>query len=415
MGQEIYKYVGALNMLKVVAVETALEIIKENFSDTPLSTETVSLINSLGRVLSEDIVSKENIPAFDRSTVDGYALKASDTYGSGESIPSQLDIVGEILMGEKAESEIKDGECIKISTGGMLPEGADSVVMVENTDNSFGDICLVYKSVSPFENVNRKGDDIKEDTLIFTKGRKITSKEIGVLAALGISEVNVFRQPKVGIISTGDEIVSVDTPLTFGKIRDINSHILSALMREKGCETTLYGIVKDEYDAILSKMQKAVSENDIVLISGGSSAGARDMTVDIISRLGEVYLHGIAMKPGKPTIVGKIDGKAVFGLPGHPTAGYFVTLRLVKPLIDMMFSRKDGTRKIKAKMLQNISSNHGREEILCVKLTDEGAKPLYGKSGVISLLAESDGYIIIDRNCEGLKAGDATEIYLFQE
>ena len=402
-------------MLKVVAVETALEIIKENFSDTPLSTETVSLINSLGRVLSEDIVSKENIPAFDRSTVDGYALKASDTYGSGESIPSQLDIVGEILMGEKAESEIKDGECIKISTGGMLPEGADSVVMVENTDNSFGDICLVYKSVSPYENVNRKGDDIKDGSLVFSKGRSISSREIGVLAALGISEVNVYRKPRIGIISTGDEIVPVESQLSFGKIRDINSHMLSCLLKENGCETTLYGIVKDVYDGILTAMKNAVSENDIVLISGGSSAGARDMTVDIISKLGEVYLHGIAMKPGKPTIVGKIDEKAVFGLPGHPVASYFVTLRLVKSLVDIMLCRNDNARRIKSKMLCNISSNHGREEILCVKLTDEGAIPVYGKSGVISLLSESDGYIIIDRNCEGLKSGDEAEIYLFQE
>ncbi len=402
-------------MLKVVSVQTALEIIKENFSDIPIPTETVSLENSLGRVLAEDIMSRENVPAFDRSTVDGYAVKASDTYGSCESIPSQLDIIGEILMGERAEAEIKDGQCIKISTGGMLPEGADSVVMVENTDNSFDDICLVYKSVSPFENVNRKGDDIKEGSLIFNRGRKITSKEIGILAALGISKVNVFRNPRVGIISTGDEIVPVDSAPDFGKIRDINSHILSALMREAGCEATLYGIVRDDYDAILDLMQKTVSENDIVLISGGSSAGARDMTMDIISKLGEVYLHGIAMKPGKPTIVGKINGKAVFGLPGHPTAGYFVTLRLVKPLVNIVLCRKDNTRKIKSKMLCNISSNHGREEILCVKLSDEGATPVYGKSGVISLLSESDGYIIIDRNCEGLKANDETEIYLFQE
>ncbi len=400
-------------MLKVVSVQTALEIIKENFSDIPIPTETVSLENSLSRVLAEDIISKENIPAFDRSTVDGYAVKASDTYGSSESIPSQLDIVGEILMGEKAEDVISDGQCIKISTGGMLPEGADSVAMVENTDSSFGDICLIYKSVSPFENVNRKGDDIKESSLVFSKGRTITSRETGTLAALGINEVKVFGKPKVGIISTGDEIVPVDSELTFGKIRDINSHILSALMKENGCESTVYGIVRDEYEDILSAMKKAVSENDIVLISGGSSAGARDMTVDIISTLGEVYLHGIAMKPGKPTIVGKIDGKAVFGLPGHPTAGYFVTLRFVKPLIDMMLCRKDNTKTFKAKILHNVSSNHGREEILCIKLTEEGALPIYGKSGVISLLSESEGYIIIDRNCEGLKSGDETEIFLF--
>ena len=275
-------------MLKVVSVETALEIINDNFSDIAIPAETVILENSLGRVLAEDIISSENIPAFDRSTVDGYALIASDTYGSSESIPSQLDIVGEILMGQEATIKITSGQCVKISTGGMLPEGADSVVMVENTDNNFDDICLVYKSVSPNENVNRKGDDIKELSPVFIKGRTITSREIGALSALGISTVKVFSKPKVGIISTGDEIVPIDSQLTFGKIRDINSHILSCFMRENGCKITLYGIVKDEYNDILSVVKKAVSENDIVLISGGSSAGARDMTVNIISTLGEV-------------------------------------------------------------------------------------------------------------------------------
>ena len=400
-------------MLKVVSVQTALEIIKEKFSDISIPAETVNLDDSLGRVLAEDIISRESIPAFDRSTVDGYALIASDTYGSSESIPSQLDIVGEILMGHEATINITGGQCVKISTGGMLPYGADSVVMVENTDTCFDDMCLVYKSVSPNENVNRKGDDIKEYSPVFSKGRSITSREIGVLSALGISTVKVFQRPKVGIISTGDEIVPIDSQLTFGKIRDINSHILSCLMKENSCETQLYGIVKDEYNDILSVMKKAVSENDIVLISGGSSAGARDMTVDIVSSLGEVYLHGIAMKPGKPTIVGKIDGKAVFGLPGHPTAGYFVALRLIKPLTDMLLNRSDKSRTVTRKILQHISSNHGREEILCIKLTDDGAIPVYGKSGVISLLGESDGYIIIDRNCEGLKAGDEAEIFLF--
>ncbi len=400
-------------MLKVVSVEKASEIIRENFSDITPYTETVSLYEALGRVLSEDIIAGENIPAFDRSTVDGFALKASDSYGSSESVPSQLDIIGEVLMGERAETPVEDGQCVRISTGGMLPKGADSVIMIENTDCSFEDICLVYKSVSPFENVNCKGDDIKINTTVFEKGRTVTSREIGVLAALGISEVGVFGKPKVGIISTGDEIVPVDTRLTFGKIRDINSHILSALMREKGCECTEYGIFKDEYDEILAVMKKAVSENDIVLISGGSSAGARDMTVDIISSLGEVYLHGIAMKPGKPTIVGKIGGKAVFGLPGHPGAGYFVALRLVAPLIDMILKRTEKNIISRRKLLRNISSNHGREEILCVKLTDEGVLPAYSKSGMISVLSESDGYMIIDRNCEGLREGEETEVILF--
>lgn len=400
-------------MLNVVSLEEAKNIIADKLGGYDPGSETVRVESAHGRVLYSDIYAPESLPAFDRSTVDGYAVKASDTFGSSEGIPSQLDIVGEVLMGQEATVEINDGQCVRISTGGMLPEGADGVVMVEHTDNSFGDICLVYKSVTPFENVNRRGDDIKEGSLLFTKGRTVTSREIGVLAALGISKVEVFRNPKVGIISTGDEIVPIDAELTMGKIRDINTHIISALMKEQGCECTEYGIVKDEYSDILTAMQKAVSENDIVLISGGSSAGARDMTVDIISTLGEVYLHGIAMKPGKPTIVGKINGKAVFGLPGHPVAGYFVALSLVKPLTDMMLDRRERQNTVRAKMLHNVSSNHGREEILCVRLTDDGALPVYGKSGVISLLSQCDGYVLIDRNCEGLKAGEDAEIFLF--
>ncbi len=400
-------------MLKVVSSEEAFGIINENLTCINVGSEKVSLCDSLGRVLSEDIISRENIPAFNRSTVDGYAVKASDTYGCGQSIPAQLDIIGEILMGESADLSIGDGQCIKISTGGMLPEGADSVVMVEHTDNSFDSLCLIYKAVSPFENVTRKGDDIKEGDTVLKKGTLITSRETGILASLGINEVSVALKIRVGIISTGDEIVSADSDITLGKIRDINSHILSALMREKDCECTEYGIVKDKYDDIYNAVVKAVKENDIILISGGSSAGTRDMTAEIISSLGEVYAHGIAIKPGKPTIIGRIDGKAVFGLPGHPAASYFVCLRFIVPLVCTLLGRKVKDRTVKSKILQNISSNHGREEIVCVKLSDEGAEPVFGKSGVISLLSRSDGYIIIDRNREGLKSGEETEIHLF--
>lgn len=399
-------------MLKVVSTDKALEIISENFSDLKSQEETVALRDSIGRTLFSDVLSDENIPAFNRSTVDGFAVRASDTYGSSESIPSQLEIVGEILMGEKAEKEIGEGECIRISTGGMLPESADSVVMVEHTDCTFSPLCLILKAVSPFENVTKKGDDIKESETVFQKGRTVSSKEIGVLAALGKSMISVAKKPKVGIISTGDEIVEIEGETPFGKIRDINTHILSALVTELGCIGTEYGIIRDEYNEIHSAVKKAVSENDIILISGGSSAGARDMTAEIISSLGELYLHGIAMKPGKPTIVGKIDGKAVFGLPGHPAAAYFVALRLVRPLIDSMLNRENSNRILKGRLTQNISSNHGREELLCVRVTLEGVTPVFGKSGIISLLSESDGYIIIDRNCEGLKSGDEVQVIL---
>lgn len=400
-------------MLKVVSAQEALQIIEEKFNHSDSETEKVSLYHSLGRVVSQDILSSENIPAFNRSTVDGYAVKASDTYGCGESIPAQLEIIGEILMGEEATQKIAEGQCIKISTGGMLPQGSDSVVMVEHTDNSFDSLCLVYKTVSPFENVTKKGDDITEGQTVLSKGTEITSRETGILASLGITEIPVREKLRVGIISTGDEIVPVDSEITFGKIRDINSHILSSLMTEHGCITKEYGIVKDRYEDIHSAVVKAVKENDIILISGGSSAGARDMTADIISSLGEVYVHGIALKPGKPTIIGKIDNKAVFGLPGHPLASYFVCLRFIVPLADSLLCRKSKEKYTESVITQNISSNHGREEIICVKLTPKGAEPIFSKSGVISVLSQSDGYIIIDRNREGLRSGEKVKVHLF--
>lgn len=400
-------------MLKVVSTEKAKEIIKENFAEIKAREEMISVSDCLGRVLYSDITAKENVPAFDRSTVDGFAVKASDTYGSSESMPAQLSVAGEIFMGEKADMTIHDGECVRIATGGMLPEGADSVVMVEHTDTAFEDFCLIFKSVSPFENVTKKGDDIKENQVVFRKGRTLTSREVGAFASLGISKIPVAKKPRVGIISTGDEIVPVDGSVPFGKIRDINSHILFSLFKELGCDGTEYGIIADKYDDIYFSVKKAVSENDIVIISGGSSAGVRDMTADIISSLGEVYIHGIAMKPGKPTIVGKIDGKAVFGLPGHPAAAYFVALRLIKPLVDSILGRKENNNTVKGRLTQNISSNHGREEIICIKVSGEDAEPVFGKSGVISLLSQSNGYIVIDRNCEGLKKGDEVNIFLF--
>ena len=400
-------------MLKVVTTDEALNIIGEKINITK-SAETVSLTQSLGRVLYEDAVSGENIPGFDRSTVDGFAVKASDTYGSSETSPGQLEIIGEILMGEKSEFEITDGQCVRISTGGMLPEGADSALMVEHSDSSLEPYCLCMKTVSPYENVTRKGDDVRAGDVLFRKGTVITSREIGVLASVGISKIQVSEKVRVGIISTGDEIVPIESESVFGKIRDVNSHILSALMRELGCEAKEYGIVPDNYESICKAIKKACDENDIVLISGGSSAGARDMTAAAIEKYGEVYLHGIAMKPGKPTIVGNIDGKAIFGLPGHPAAAYFVALRLVRPLIDSALCRKDSSRTLQGNLVQNISSNHGREEIVCVRLCGEGVEPVFGKSGIVSMLSQCDGYIIIPRNQEGLRAGDQVTIYLFE-
>lgn len=400
-------------MLKVVSTDKADEIIEKEISSYCLTKENVKLENTLGRILYEDIISDEYIPSFDRSTVDGYAVVSSDTYGCGESTPSQLEIIGEILMGDEVQGEILSGKCMKISTGGMLPAGADCAVMVENTEEAFDGSCLIYKAASPFENVTRKGDDVKKGDTVLKKGTVISSKHMGILAGLGIAEVPCVRKLRVGIISSGDEVVSIENKPSPGQVRDINSYILSALCTEKGCKCTMYGVVGDSYDKLYETAKRATEECDIILLSGGSSAGARDMTVKVISELGEVLLHGIAMKPGKPTIVGKINGKPVFGLPGHPAAAYFTALRFVVPLIKRICGVKLQNKTVRAITPFNISSNHGREEFIPVNIENGIAYPVFRKSGVISLLSEADGYIVVDRNKEGLKKDEETEVILF--
>lgn len=398
-------------MLEVVSCEKAIEIIKENFEKKAVI-EEVGVNKISGRTLGEDIYSSECIPAFDRSTVDGYAVIAADTYGAGENMPSMLTVKGEILMGEEAAFTLNRGECVKISTGGMLPYGADAVIMVENTDEGFDGLCLCLKSLSPYENVTRKGDDVKTGEAVLKKGTRLSSSAAGVLCALGKEYVQCVKKPKIGIISTGDEIVPVGERPEIGQVRDVNSFLLSSLIEENGCEVIHYGIVKDNKDDIAGVFGRALNECDTVLLSGGSSKGERDAAAEIISARGELLFHGLAMKPGKPTILGKCDKKAVFGLPGHPAAAYFVALRLVLPALYHIFGITNGIKKYVYKSGTDIPSNNGREEVVSVKISDGKFYPLFGKSGLVSLLSESDGFIIIDRNREGIFLGEETEVYL---
>lgn len=398
-------------MLEVVPVNEAAEKIKAAFAQNNKKSETVPLSEAVGRTAAQNIVSRENVPLFSRSVMDGYALKAKDTFGAGDSIPCMLNIAGEILMGQEASISIGNGQCVKISTGGMLPEGADAVIPVELTEEDIGDICLVYKAVSPFENVTAKGDDVAEDQVVIKKGTVLTSAHIGVLAAMGQEKVCVAKKPLIGIISTGDELTDITEKSAPGKIRDVNTYLLSALTEKYGGIAKKYGIIRDEYEALLSALKTASEECDSVLISGGSSAGTRDMTARAISELGEVFIHGLAMKPGKPTIIGKIGGKAVFGLPGHPAACYFVTEILVKQLLHLLLGAESKENYAICKISENISSNHGREEMLCVRTENGIAFPLRGKSGIISLLSQADGYIKIDRDCEGLQKNETVKVY----
>ena len=291
----------------------------------------------------------------------------------------------------------------------MLPRGADAAVMVEHTDSD-GGLCLVYKSVAPRENITRTGDDIAEGETVLEKGTVISPAHTGVLAALGITEVNVFKKPVIAVISTGDEIVA-DNPGP-GQIRDVNTFLLSAASEALGCDVIEYGAVSDKRQEIENAVKDCVNKADAVIISGGSSAGARDMTMDIIDSLGEAYFHGIAMKPGKPTIFGMVKGKPVFGLPGHPLAAYFVFRLIVGEYIRSILNVPPEKPAGSGILAENIPSNHGREEFLCVRLNEKNEiVPLHTKSGIISVLSKAQGFIRIPRNAEGLNKGTIMEIY----
>ena len=396
-------------MLRVVSKQDAVACVQQKTKHLLCETEFAPLEVALNRVLSSDLVAREDVPSYDRSTVDGYAVIAADTFGAGDALPAELTVVREIHMGEAADFSLQRGTCARIATGGMLPDCADAVIMVEHTQAA-GNLCLAFSSVSPGENVTKRGDDVALGSVVLSKGSTLQAPEIGVLAALGYDPVPVFRKPVVAVISTGDELTK-DVPNP-GQVRDVNSALLSSSVKAAGCDAYCYGAVHDEREHIRKAIVACLDAADVVLISGGSSAGTKDMTVEILSSLGEVHFHGIAMKPGKPTIFATVNGKPVFGLPGHPLAAYFVFRLIVCPLIRSLLCRPEECPVRNGTLAVNIPSNHGREEYLCVRIDAEGAVyPLHTKSGVISVLAGADGYICVPRNMEGLSAGTTVEVY----
>lgn len=399
-------------MLHVISVGEAVALAK-SVSSPVTDPEFLPLSLLSGRVTAKPLVSPDAVPAFSRSTMDGYAVKAETTYGASDASPIPLTLVGEVFMGQGTSLSLSDGDCAKIPTGGMLPANADAVVPVEYTESFSSDEVLVCKSVSPLENVTRKGDDVGKDGLLFPSFTRLTPAKIGVLAAAGIHGAEVLRRPKIGVLSTGNEVVPVESPLLPGQVRDVNAHLVSALLSSYGCESVPYGILPDDPDVFLSVLRTAAAETDMVLLSGGSSAGEKDLSAFAIGTLGEVLAHGIAMKPGKPTLIGKIGPTPVFGLPGHPAACYFVTETVVKPAVEVLLHTSLPPKTRAAIIADNISSNHGREEFVCVRLEGDNAVPVYGKSGVVSTLSTSDGYIVVGRDTEGLRSGSAVTVHLF--
>ena len=400
-------------MLKVKTPDEVLGIIKNKLSYLKSSPESVKTIDAPGRVLYEDIVSDENVPGFNRSTVDGFAVLASDTFGCSESIPTVLTIAGEVLMGESAEFQLSPGTCVIVSTGGDIPSGANAVIMIENTEDYGSGMIGIQKSAAPGNNVIFKGDDITVGDVVLTAGTVLTPHDIGILSALGYTEVNVSSKPLIGIISTGDELVPTSSIPERGQIRDVNTPMLMTIVKRIGADAIEYGIIKDDEAALREAVVSAADICDVILLSGGSSAGIRDLTARVIESEGELLLHGIAMKPGKPTILGLVNEIPIFGLPGHPVAAYLVTELFVRPLIAMLMGADEKQYTTRAILAEAISSNHGREEYIAVRLIDGITYPVRGKSGLIASLAGVDGYICIPRDCEGFAKGTEVIVVYF--
>ncbi len=386
----------------------------------PLESETVPIFRSLDRISASPIRAESSLPPFSRSTVDGYAVRSQDTFGASESFPALLTLKGKIDMGTFPDVPIKTGEAMTIPTGGALPEGADAVVMVEHTESPDPTLVEIYHPVSPLENVIQAGEDIKEGNLAIRQGQRIRPQEMGLLGALGIPYVRVTKRPVVGIISTGNEIVNPEeTPLP-GQIRDINRFTIGGLVQKYGGETRFIGLIPDEERALKQACKEGIATCDLLLLSGGSSVGVRDLTLTVLNTLPRFTLlaHGVSISPGKPTIIAMVEGKMIFGLPGHPVSAWIIAHLLVTRAITALLGTdlNDTLRWERAKVLENIPSAQGREDFVRARVEKTGqgknAIPIFSKSGLISSLVEANALIRIPLNSEGVYKNDEVDILM---
>ena len=408
-----------MRFLQVDTISGARERLLQEVGDNFLKMETVKLSEAYGKCLAEDIYAEENIPDFRRATVDGYAVKASDTQGAGESVPVFLSVVDEISIGKPALREIKNGECAYVPTGGMIPDGADAMVMVEYTELFDKRDAAVYSSVSAGNGVVQIGEDAKKGALLLSRGTVLHSAQTGVLASLGKHTVKVYAPWHITIISTGDELAEVGEEKGRCQVYDINTHALYALAKEQGMTVDKAFSVKDEDEKIEQALKDALLCSDIVVISGGSSQGKKDMTADIIDKIAEpgVWTHGLALKPGKPTIVGmdKPSGTLLIGLPGHPVAAIMVFQLLLVWLQKNLRGEKEAPG-VPAVLSSNIPGAAGRAVCQTVKLEKEEngyrAIPVFGKSGLMHTLTQADGYVLVEADKEGICKGETVYVQL---
>jgi len=396
------------------------EALPERVREGRFGGQLVEIGGAVGLLLDEDVASRTDLPPFDRSTMDGYAVRAEDTFGASEGLPAYLKVVGDVQMGEGPAFAIADNEVARIPTGGMLPEGADAVVMVEHTQGWGADSVEVLRPVAPGDNIVRRGDDVRVGDTILPAGHRLRPQDISALAGLGLVEVRV-RRPAVAVLSTGGELVPHSQSPAPGQIRDMNGPALFAAVRAVGGEPIDLGLVRDEADSLRAALRGGVETADLVLVSGGTSVGTEDLTPEVIDSLGPpgVLVHGLALKPGKPVVVGLVGEVPVFGLPGHPTSCLVIFRELVAPIICAAagLPRPRGPA-LRARLSRNFASQAGREEFFPVRLEERDgewhAMPLIGPSAFISTLVSADGLVRVPAAAEGLYAGDLVEVEPFE-
>ena len=403
----------------------ALMQLLEHLTSQPAS-EVIPTWQSEGRVASEQILAPHPLPVFNRSTVDGYAVRSVDTRGASDSLPVYVDQIGEVLMGQSAEISLAANQCALIHTGGMLPESCDAVIMLENTQVARAGEIEVLRSVAPGENVIKIGEDIRQGEVVIQAGSILQAADIGGLLALGITQIQVARKPIVGIISSGDEVVPPDADLKAGQVRDINTYTLAVLIDDFGASSRIFGIVPDQEDPLRKVVTQALQECDMVVITAGSSASNKDLTARIINSLGEpgVIVHGVNVRPGKPTILagcrmpGEEIVKPVIGLPGNPVSALVIAMLFVEPLIAFLCGVNQDLLLplIQARVTINLASSAGREDWVPVRLEfSDGnykAVPIFGKSNLIFTLARADGLLRIPPNVTGYSAGETVQVRL---
>ncbi len=405
--------------LRLVTPDEALNKLNR-YLKTLVNTEFIEAKAAQGRILAKDILAPENLPAFPRSTMDGYAGRAEDTYGASEGLPVYMHVIGEMPMGKYPKISVGKGEVIKVHTGGAVPTGADAVITLENTQQVDIVTIEVSKPLAPGENILRVGDDIKTNELLFASGHVIRPQDIGALMALGIVCVEVFIPPKIAIISAGDEVIAPEKSPESGQVRDINTYTISNLVRQAGGVPISYGIIQDDEKALSQVVEVAKSEADIIVISSGSSISTRDMTARVISSLGQpgVIVHGVSLRPGKPTILAVVDDKPIFGLPGNPVSAMVVFDLFVRPTIYRISGCDQPPRlpAITARLTHNIPSTTGREDYVPVTLKiTEGqylATPIFGESNLITTLVRADGIARIPLDKHGLTENETVIVRL---